>query len=111
MVKNLHFCTEELLSQLYEGFPGDIIKTYRTGWVPGFYVGDVVNLNDRDSNNKDSFIRKGKIKWILPLQYKEFTEYHKQRGYRYKKGLKEIKRYNRKFHPEHWFFQIGIKLI
>ena len=109
LVKNLHFCTEGLLTQIYEGQPGNTIETYRTGFIPNLYPGDVINLNKR-IQKKDIFICKGKIKYVFPLQYKEFAEYNKQYGYRHKKGLDEIKQYKRKFHPDHWFFNIGIEL-
>ena len=103
MVKNLHFCTEKLLKQLKSEHPTHII-TFRTGWIPTIYKGDAINLNERNPNGKDFFIRKGTIIDVRPIQYKTLSRAM------YKDALIEIKKYNRKFHPEHWFFVIIIKM-
>ena len=105
-MKNLHFCTEGLLTQIYEGQPGNTIETYRTGWIPGIYSGDIINLTEKNPNGKDKFICKGKVVYVLPLQFKEFEKFPTIHG----KGLEEIKRYKRNFHLDHWFFNICIKL-
>ena len=105
-MKNMHFCTKELLTQIYEGQPGNTIETYRTGWTPGVYSNDIINLNENNPDGKDFFICKGKVIYVLPLQFKEFAKFPSIHG----KGLVEIKRYKRKFHPDHWFFNIIIEL-
>lgn len=110
IVKNMHFCTKELLKEIYDGQPGDIIETYRTGFVPSVYPKDIINLNDRTPGAKDKFICQGKIKYVFPLQHREFIMQGKKISSRHKKGIKEIKRYNRKFYYDHWFFCIGIEL-
>lgn len=99
IVKNMHFCTKGLLTQIYEGQPGNIIETYRTGWTPGIYSNDIINLNENNPNGKDFFICKGEVLSIIPIQFKNIPT-----------GCEEIKRYKRKFHPDHWFFNIGIEL-
>ena len=101
----MHFCTKELLTQIYEGQPGNIIETYRTGFVPSLYSGDIINLTEFIPDKKDKFICTGRVEYVLPLEYQELKDlsFHN-------KALLEIKRYNRKFHPKHWFFCIGIKL-
>ena len=105
-MKNLHFCTEELLKEIYDGLPGNIIETYRTGFIPGVYPKDVINLNARVPGKKDKFICQGKIKFVYPLQFKDFKKFSAI----HKKGIQEVKRYKRKFHPDQWFFKIGIEL-
>jgi uncharacterized protein YqfB (UPF0267 family) len=105
MVKNLHFCTKRLLIQLYEGQPGNVIETYRTGFVPNFYSGNIINLNER-TNQGDRFICQGEIEWVFPLQYKELNEFS-----HHNKGIDELKEcYKKKFNPQHWLFTIGIRL-
>ena len=105
ILKNLHFCTESLLIQLYEGQPGNIIETYRTGFIPNLYSGDIINLNERTSQD-DKFICQGEILWVLPLEYKELSEF-----LFHNKGIEELKEcYKKEFHPRHWVFTIGIRL-
>jgi hypothetical protein len=106
MVKNYHFCTEELLKQIYTGELGSIIETYRTGFVPTIYSGDKINLTEKMLVKPDKFIRKGRVEWVLPLQYIEI-----KKSPIHRKALVELKRYKRKFHDKHWFFIIGIKLF
>ena len=104
-MKNYHFCTEELLKQIYTGESGSIIETYRTGFVPNIHPGDEINLNEKMAVKPDKFIRRGTVEWVLPLQYKEI------KGMAiHQKALVELRKYKRKFHPDHWFFDIGIKL-
>jgi len=103
-LKSLHFCTKNLLTQIYEGQPGNIIETYRTGYVPNIYLEDIINLKDRLNNDK--IICKGLIVWVWPLQYKELSEFSW-----HNKGLEELDQtYKRKFHDKHWVFDIGIRL-
>lgn len=91
--------------QLYEGQPGNIIETYRTGFVPNFYSRDIIRLNERTLEG-DKFICRGRIEWVLPLQYKELEEFSF-----HNKGLEELQEsYKRQFHRDHWVFCIGIKL-
>ena len=104
-MKSLHFCTKELLEKLHAGEYKSVIETYRTGLVPSMYSGEIINLNEKMPVKPDKFVRKGKIEWVMPLQYKELKsmECHK-------KAFQEIFRYKRKFHDDHWFFSIGVKL-
>ncbi len=102
-MKNMHFCTSELLTQIYESQEGNIITTYRTGFVPSIFPGNIVNLNDRNDEGKDSFVRKGKVLHVIPTKFKHLPT---------KKATKEeIERYKRKFNEEQWFFEIKIKII
>lgn len=106
MVKNLHFCTNDLLFEIYEGQPGNIIETYRTGFIPSVYPTDIINLNERNSEGNDKFICKGRIEWVLPLQYKELSEFSF-----HNKGIEELSEtYRKEFNPYHWVFNIGILL-
>jgi len=104
-MKNYHFCTKELLEQIYTGKIGSTIETYRTGFIPNIYPGEKINLNEKMDIKPGKFIRQGVVVWVLPLEYKEIKDFSI-----HKKGLVELKRYKRKFHDKHWFFYIGIKL-
>jgi len=84
--KNLHFCTLELIKQLKDPIV-EQIETYRTGFVPHFYPGEIINLNER-MNGSDKYI------------------------YSHEKGIEELKKsYKKKFNPHHWIFCIGIKKL
>lgn len=98
-MKNLHFCTPELLSQINDP-EYDLITTYRTGWVPMLYPGDVINLNQRDNTGKDTYLKMGKIAGVKPVKRKSIPDVLTFR--------EELQRYNKKFHSDHYFFQITI---
>jgi len=103
--KNLHFCTLELIKQLKDPIV-EQIETYRTGFVPHFYPGEIINLNER-MNGSDKYICKGKILYVMPLEYRELFELDS-----HEKGIEELKKsYKKKFNPHHWIFCIGIKKL
>ena len=106
-MKNLHFC-KYILLVVNEAQDGNVFSTYRTGFVPGVYTDEIVNLNERIGKKENKFLCKGKIQYVLPLQYKEFEKYSF-----HSEGLKELKESykGRKFHPDQWFFEISIKVI
>lgn len=57
-------------------------------------------MNER-IDKKDYFMKSGKIMAVFPLQYRDIPLVGKQEIFdSYKK---------RKFHPEHWFFEIVIR--
>ena len=101
MVKNMHFCTQDRLKQL-KNKENNFISTYRTGFIPSIYPGDKINLNERDILGDDTFIVKGKVLSVGPIQYKNIPVNVKNF---------ELKRYNRKFHKEHYFFYIFIRIL
>jgi hypothetical protein len=78
-----------------------MIKTFRTGRIPGLYPGDKINLNERDKEKKDHFICQGKIIAVFPIQFRDIGM----------KGRQEIRECcNRRiFNYQHWFFQIIIR--
>ena len=100
-MKNIHFCTEKLLNQIYSEEQKSII-TYRTGWIPQIFTGDIINLNKNNPRGKDFFIRKGEIISIIPLKFRQIPD---------NTCNEEILRYRRKFHTEQFFFKITIKLL
>jgi len=102
MVKNLHFCTQDRLHQIKENKESNFVSTYRTGFVPSIYPGNIINLNERDGDGTDIFLFKGKVLSVEPIKYKSIPA--NVRNF-------ELKRYNRKFHKEHWFFYIFIQII
>jgi hypothetical protein len=104
MVKNLHFCTPELL-KVIKNSKLKMFYTYRTGFVPNLYPGDLVNLNERDEKGMDTYIKKGVIKSVEPIR---LLNIHKSYGFQTPISEEEIKRYKRKFHKMHWFFSICI---
>jgi hypothetical protein len=107
-VKSLHFCTREKLIELHESQPGNIIDTYRTGFVPHIYSGDVIELNERDEDDNDTLVRYGEVKYVVPHTWKDLNHYSFLSD-----GVKEIKESydGRDFHPLHYFFNIGIKIL
>ena len=104
MVKNLHFCTPELL-KLIKNPRIKMFYTYRTGFVPNLYTGDLVNLNERDEEGNDTFLKEGVIKSVEPIRLLNIHE-----GFSFETPIaeEELKRYKRKFHKMHWFFSICI---
>ena len=102
--KNLHFCTLDKLTEIKDKIQAKDTRpfdTYRTGFVPSIYSGDIININERIPGEKDILLAKGRVSYILPEEYQELDE----------KAYNEIQRYNRQFHKRHWFFLIGIELI
>ena len=107
-MKNLHFCTKDLLIEIHEAQHGNIVDTFRTGFVPSLYSGDIININERDKNKKDTKICTGRVEYVLPLEFGELQKFE-----HWSKALPELKESykGRKFDRQHWFFVIGIKLI
>ncbi len=107
MTKNLHFCTPELL-KIIKSDEKKVFYTFRTGFVPGVYEGDIVNLNKFVKDGNDEFIRKGLVQSVSPLRLMQVKDMYKSE--RLKTCIdEELKRYNRKFHNDHWFFMITIR--
>ena len=103
-MKNLHFCTPELL-KVIKNTKIKQFYTYRTGFVPNLYPGDIINLNERDDEGNDSYITRGVIKSVEPIR---LLNVHESIGFDTPVGEEELKRYKRKFHKMHWFFSICI---
>ena len=97
-MKSLHFCTERLLESIYKN--KRFIITLRTGWVPTIYPGDVINIKDKNLDNK--IICTGTVKGVHPLRYRYVNKI---------KHSEELLKYKRKFNLEHWFFEIRIELM
>ncbi|MHA1897418.1 MAG: hypothetical protein ACTSU2_08505 [Promethearchaeota archaeon] len=103
-MKSMHFCTEKMLDHIYNMKKGDIFSSIRTGWIPGYYINDIIRITRRFvKNEKDPLITEAKVIGVEPLKFKEierneFTE-------------EEINIYHRKFNPEHYFFKITFQKI
>lgn len=104
MVKNLHFCTPELL-KIIKNTKIKMFYTYRTGFVPSVYPGDIVHLNERSDLGEDTFITRGVIKSVEPIR---LLNIHESIGFTTPVSEQELKRYKREFHKMHWFFSICI---
>ena len=100
--KNLHFCRLPELFKIKNSSPVryHFIKTYRTGFVPSIYTGELIRLTYRNKIKKDDFLTAGLVIAIYPIQYRDIG----------KSGRCEIKQYNRDFNLEHWFFKIVIRI-
>lgn len=103
-MKNLHFCTPELL-KIIKNPKIKLFYTYRTGFVPNLYPGDIINLNERSDAGEDSYITKGVIKSVQPIR---LLNIHESFKFTTPVSEEELKRYKRKFHKMHWFFSIAI---
>lgn len=100
-MKNLHFCMKEKenLLKIKSAAIGLKLDTYRTGFVPYLYSGDVINLTERIEGKKDEILVIARIEYIFALEFIELPDPVK----------KQVKvSYNRKFHDHHWFFLIGL---
>jgi len=101
-MKNIHFCTPELL-KILKDHKEYHITTYRTGWIPQIFVGDRVALNERVEGKPDKFIRMAIVESVTPIQYKKLN---------WEAGLtviEEIARYNKNFHRDQYFFEIVLR--
>lgn len=101
-MKNLHFCTPELL-RIIKDKKIKVFHTYRTGFVPNLYPGDIINLNERDDEGNDTYIKEGVVKSVAAVRVLNIHEGHIKEAYK-----EEIDRYRRKFHKMHYFFAIQI---
>ena len=104
-MKNLHFCTPELL-KIIKDPKKKVFYTYRTGFVPSIYPGDIININERDSEGKDIFIMKALVESVNVLR---LVQLHDSMKSIYGCPTEELKRYGKKFHRDHWFFSICIR--
>ena len=85
-----------MLSRRYQN---NTIFTYRTGYIPQIKVDEIVNLNVRipTISKSDIWVCYGRCLENLPIKYKDISE----------AGKEEVKKYNKKFHPEDWFFYLS----
>jgi len=99
-MKSLHFCTPEKLNEIRSQ---DKFTTIRTGWIPQLFRGDVIKINERtivDGKNEDVLICKARIRHVEPIMRKFLNHYSFK---------EEIERYNKKFHPDQYFFHIHLE--
>jgi hypothetical protein len=76
---------------------------YRTFWIPNFEEGDVIQIKERIEGT-DYPLCIAKVISILPVRFKEID-------LSLVANQEQIDRYKRKFHPEHWFFQIRYQIV
>ena len=106
-MKSLHFCTPLMVQHLLDPVILDM-ETIRTGWVPSCYKGDIIQAKWRkyeapfnySTPSHDEPLMLIEITGVTPMQFKELTHPNYQ---------EEINRYQRKFHPEQWFFVIQFR--
>ena len=81
---------------------GTKLDTYRTGWVPTLYSGDIINLTERIPGEKDKILVIARVEYVFPEEFQELSEVNK---------IQVQISYNRKFNDKHWFFLIGLIII
>ncbi len=94
MVQSQHFCTERNVKELKDP---DIknITTYRTGWIPQYQIGQIINLKIRNGDRNDKVWCQGIVREISLILYRDIpTEF-----------LDEIIIYKRGFNHKHRFFK------
>lgn len=97
-MKSLHFCTPKMLAKI-ESLRTETYKTLttiRTGWIPQLYKEDIINLIN--FHTKD-VIATAKVLSVTPIQV-QFLDLEDELIW------EELERYNKKFHPEQYFFKI-----
>jgi uncharacterized protein YqfB (UPF0267 family) len=73
--------------------------TYRTGFVPSFFEGDLIQVYEHDFPEKTKTYRVIKI---TPVQFKALPEEVSVQ--------EELKIYHRKFDDQQWFFKIELTI-
>ena len=103
-MKNLHFCVREKdnLLLIKNSLVGTKLDTYRTGFVPTLYSGDIINLTERITGEKDKILVTARVEYVFPFEFSELS--------------KDIKHqvevaYSRWFNDKHWFFLIGLVIM
>ena len=103
-MKNLHFCVKEKKNlELIKNSPvGTQLDTYRTGFVPSIYSGDIINLTERIEGEKDKIRVIARVEYIFPYEYIELSDVTQ----------KQVRiAYSRQFKDHHWFFNIGLIIL
>ncbi len=106
-MKSMHLCTNKLIKMAEEK---GIIISYRTGWIPEYTISETIKVKKRiyrkgwEIDKKDFYeipLGEWVVKKFIPIQYKDIDIKNPMIS-------EEISRYNRKFHPEKWFFEITL---
>lgn len=94
-MKTMHICQPGNIKDWSENKD---LNLYRTGWIKELYVGDYVDVYIKGNRmNTKRYI-------VLRIEVKTYQEFaHKQ------EFLDEIKAYNRKFDPRHFFIKYRLK--
>ena len=101
----MHFCTPRLLRHIKDPIT-NTFKTFRTGWIPNIYPGDIININERNDKKEDTFICQALVTSVSAIRYCAILDMHKSLNMF---PGEEIARYNKKFHKDHWFLIITLK--
>ena len=97
-MKSLHFCTPNKLTEIQNNVK---FETYRTGFIPGMYPGDLIKINKRTTKkapHDDKQICLAHVFEIVPTMFRDLPM----------ESREEIERYNRRFNQYHWFFKITL---
>jgi hypothetical protein len=97
-MKSLHFCTPLLLQKIRTS---ETWNSYRTGFMPEIYEGDVIKINER--NGVDSLLCHARVTEVLPIRYGDI--------FRFPIIEEEIARYNKQFPKCRWFFKFSFQKI
>jgi len=79
----------------------NLITTFRTGFIPQYEIGEIINIKLRDANKIDSIYCTAEVLKIKLCYFQDIPE----------EFLIEIKRYNRNFKPNYRFFVEVFRLI
>ena len=104
-MKSIHFCTTGLIELLNKKTENSevFVVSYRTGWIRNYKVAEIIIVKIRNKEGIDKPFCRAIIREYKPIQYKNIPKT--------KIVIEEILRYNRKFHPDDWFFKIVLELI
>ena len=100
-MKSLHFCTQKKLQEIHQN---EIFDSIRTGWIPQLFTGDMIRIDHRKTLKApyiDTEICHATVLSVEPIQFKKICNDLRH--------AEEIERYNKKFHPEQYFFLITCK--
>ena len=73
-MKSQHFCTEEMI-QLIKNPIVTLITTFRTGFIPQYEIGEIINIKIRDKEKKDNVYCMAEVLKIELCFFKDIPEY------------------------------------
>lgn len=102
-MKSLHFCTPIKLEEIRKN---NEFYTFRTGWIPQIYKDDKLIINHRTTKkapHNDHFMCYAQCISCIPILFKDIIKTDNNQ--------EEIDRYDKKFHPDQYFFKITFKKV
>ena len=98
-MKSIHFCTPKKRSELHKMKTGDRIVTIRTGWVPEWYEGDILQVIERKT-----MIKPYDDEYLFDVKIHRREVWCKSQFDDNPAFTEELERYGKKFHSDHIFF-------